>query len=189
MASVSKSNQSTKQYAMFCSFCFHSKRPETEFSSHWVKNKKDGAVCCPLLLANVCGYCKGTGHTPKHCPRLASRDQRRKTHEQRFRHQRPNVSPIRGLAQVQQQIHQKEKVAAQQKRNKKVWPNAGFAVLFRQRCLALFCLTLCLLLCTLVIQTARAVARCVCLGIAEQPSPPSADSHSCQAMYEEYIGN
>jgi hypothetical protein len=128
MASVSKSNQSTKQYAMFCSFCFHSKRPEAEFSSHWVKNKKDGAVCCPLLLENVCGYCKGKGHTPKHCPRLASREQRREAHTQRFRRQ-PHVSPIRGLAQVQQQIRQKEEVTSQQKRARLACSDNHYAAL------------------------------------------------------------
>ena len=111
MASVSKS----KSYERFCSFCFHSKRPEAEFSSHWVKDKKDGSVCCPLLLANECGYCHATGHTPKHCPRLASRAARRKAHTQRFAN-RP--SQIHGAAEVQQQIRQKEEIAAQQKRER-----------------------------------------------------------------------
>ena len=96
-------------------FCFHLKRPEKEFSSHWVKDKKDGSVCCPLLLANECGYCHATGHTPKHCPRLASREARRKAHTQRFAH-RP--SQIHGAAEVQQQIRQKEEIAAQQKRER-----------------------------------------------------------------------
>ena len=75
---------SSKSYEKFCSFCFHSKRPESEFSNHWVKDKKDGTVCCPLLLAHECGYCHKKGHTPKHCPRLASREERRKAHAQRF---------------------------------------------------------------------------------------------------------
>ena len=101
-----------KSYEKFCSFCFHSKRPEEEFSSHWVKSKKDGKVTCPLLLANTCGYCKEKGHTPKHCPRLASREQRRQEHDLRF----ANRCPMRGLTQVQEQIHQKEETAAQQKR-------------------------------------------------------------------------
>ena len=110
MASVSKS----KSYERFCSFCFHSKRPESEFSNHWVK-EKDGSVCCPLLLANECGYCHKKGHTPKFCPRLASREERRKAHAQRFAH-RP--SQIHGAAEVQQQIRQKEEVAQRQKRER-----------------------------------------------------------------------
>ena len=106
---------SSKSYEKFCSFCFHSKRPESEFSNHWVKDKKDGTVCCPLLLANECGYCHKKGHTPKHCPRLASRDERRKAHAQRFAN-RP--SQIHGAAEVQQQIRQKEEAAARQKRER-----------------------------------------------------------------------
>ena len=106
---------SSKSYEKFCSFCFHSKRPESEFSNHWVKDKKDGTVCCPLLLANECGYCHKKGHTPKHCPRLASREERRKAHAQRFAN-RP--SQIHGAAEVQQQIRQKEEAAARQKRER-----------------------------------------------------------------------
>ena len=120
MASVSKSNQSTKQYEQFCSFCFHSKRPEEEFSSHWVKDKKDGTVTCPLLLENVCGYCKGKGHTPKHCERLASRNERRKEHAKRMAgHRHCNGGcAVRGADKVQQQIRQKEASSAQQKRER-----------------------------------------------------------------------
>lgn len=106
---------SSKSYEKFCSFCFHSKRPESEFSNHWVKDKKDGTVCCPLLLANECGYCHVKGHTPKHCPRLASREARRKAHAQRFAN-RP--SQIHGASKVHQQIRQKEEAAAQQKRER-----------------------------------------------------------------------
>ena len=105
----------TKSYAMFCSFCFHSKRPEAEFSAHWVKDKKNGEVTCPLLLANECGYCHEKGHTPKFCPRLKSRAQRRKVHEQRFA-SRP--SQMHGSAKLQEQIKQKEATAERQKRER-----------------------------------------------------------------------
>ena len=105
----------TKSYAMFCSFCFHSKRPEAEFTAHWVKDKKDGKVTCPLLLANECGYCHEKGHTPKFCPRLKSRAQRRKVHEQRFA-SRP--SQMHGSAKLQEQIKQKEATAERQKRER-----------------------------------------------------------------------
>lgn len=102
-----------KSYAMFCAFCFHSKQPEEVFSNHWVKDKKDGTVTCPLLLKNECGYCHEKGHTPKFCPRLKSRDARRKVHAERFRN-RP--SQIRGMAKVEEQIREKEEAAARQKR-------------------------------------------------------------------------
>lgn len=68
----------------FCKFCFDSGKPDEVVHSHWIKDSKDGKPCCPTLAATVCGYCKGTGHTPKFCPRLKSRDQRRKIHEARM---------------------------------------------------------------------------------------------------------
>jgi hypothetical protein len=68
----------------FCKFCFDSGKPDEVVHSHWIKDSKDGKPCCPTLAATKCGYCKGSGHTPKFCPRLKSRDQRRKIHEARM---------------------------------------------------------------------------------------------------------
>lgn len=107
----------TKSYAKFCSFCFHSKRPEQEFSSHWVKDKKDGTVTCPLLLQNECGYCHEKGHTPKFCPRLASREQRRKEHAKRMSNCCPVVTHgMHGMHKVHEQIAEKENKSIAQKR-------------------------------------------------------------------------
>ena len=68
MTSVSKA---------FCSFCKALGKPEAVYTSHYVKDKIGGAVVCPALLANECGYCHDHGHTPKFCPKLAARDARR----------------------------------------------------------------------------------------------------------------
>lgn len=77
-------SQSKTKSVPFCKFCFDSGKPEEIVHSHWIKDKKDGKPCCPTLAATKCGYCKAMGHTPKFCPRLASRDQRRKIHEARM---------------------------------------------------------------------------------------------------------
>lgn len=77
-------SQSKTKSVPFCKFCFDSGKPEKIVHSHWIKDKKDGKPCCPTLATTKCGYCKAMGHTPKFCPRLASRDQRRKIHEARM---------------------------------------------------------------------------------------------------------
>ena len=59
----------------FCSVCRHAGRPESEYTSHFVKDQPgpNGVVICPLLLSQKCRYCKEFGHTPKQCPKLLKR--------------------------------------------------------------------------------------------------------------------
>jgi hypothetical protein len=56
----------------FCPVCKSAGKPESVYTSHFVKDKPgpDGVVVCPHLLKQKCGYCKCTGHTPKFCPKL-----------------------------------------------------------------------------------------------------------------------
>jgi hypothetical protein len=89
---------------MFCKMCFDSGKPESEYTSHWVKDAPNGKVVCPTLLNHMCGYCKQKGHTPKHCARLASREERRKIHKSRFQ-PRFKQAPVERSDKVQQQIH------------------------------------------------------------------------------------
>ena len=69
-----------KKFSKFCSFCKSKGLPEADFTSHFVKDQpgSKGKVCCPELLKNECGYCHDIGHTPKFCPKLKARDERRK---------------------------------------------------------------------------------------------------------------
>ena len=69
-----------KKFSKFCSFCKSKGLPEAIFTSHFVKDQpgSKGKVCCPELLKNECGYCHVIGHTPKFCPKLKARDERRK---------------------------------------------------------------------------------------------------------------
>ena len=59
----------------FCKVCFDSKKPENEYSSHFLKDKPGphGKVICPTLLATICRYCRCSGHFKSHCPKLLER--------------------------------------------------------------------------------------------------------------------
>jgi len=67
----------------FCKVCKDAGKPESEYTSHFVKDKPgaDGIVICPTLLSQHCRYCKGAGHTPSHCPSLA-RDKKRQAKDE-----------------------------------------------------------------------------------------------------------
>lgn len=56
----------------FCSVCRDAGQPESEYTSHFVKDQPgpDGIVVCPLLLSQKCRYCKEYGHTPSQCHKL-----------------------------------------------------------------------------------------------------------------------
>ena len=75
---------------MCCVFCRSAGKPESVWSSHWVKDApgSKGKVICRALLANECGYCHEIGHTPKFCPKLKARDARRRAAAKR-RNARP----------------------------------------------------------------------------------------------------
>ena len=68
----------------FCSVCRHAGRPESEYTSHFVKDQPgpNGKVVCPLLLSQKCRYCKVLGHTPTQCPKILRRNEK----EARLRH-------------------------------------------------------------------------------------------------------
>ncbi len=50
-----------------CKVCRDSGKSETVYTSHFVKDSKNGVIVCPTLLATVCRYCKQNGHTVKYC--------------------------------------------------------------------------------------------------------------------------
>ena len=66
-----KNNKNNKNNK-FCKVCYDANLPESEYTSHWVKDKpgKNGIIVCPYLLSLECRYCKEKGHTPKHCPKI-----------------------------------------------------------------------------------------------------------------------
>jgi hypothetical protein len=55
----------------FCKVCFDAKKPESEYTSHYVRSHPDQngntIVTCPILSATECRYCYKFGHTIKFC--------------------------------------------------------------------------------------------------------------------------
>ena len=58
----------------YCKVCFDAGKPESEYTSHWVRSLPDRSgktkVTCPTLLSTECRYCYELGHTAKFCPVL-----------------------------------------------------------------------------------------------------------------------
>lgn len=50
----------------YCKVCQDAGKPESEYTSHWVKDLT-GKTTCPTLLNTECRYCYKTGHTTKFC--------------------------------------------------------------------------------------------------------------------------
>ena len=76
---------SSSHLSPLCTFCKSAGRPESEYSSHFVKDKPGpyGIVVCPLLLHHQCSYCLLLGHTPKFCPSPQARDDHQKAPQKR----------------------------------------------------------------------------------------------------------
>ena len=53
----------------YCKVCHDAGKPESEYTSHWVKDQS-GKTTCPFLLSLKCRYCNEAGHTVKHCVKL-----------------------------------------------------------------------------------------------------------------------
>jgi len=70
--------------APFCKVCHDAGKPESEYTSHFVKSAPGagGVVVCPTLLAQQCGYCHTAGHTVSYC-KLLKQHQKSKEHYNR----------------------------------------------------------------------------------------------------------
>ena len=65
---------------MFCKVCKDAGKTETEYTSHYVKDKT-GKTTCPTLLNQECKYCRQTGHTVKFCPTLKLNEKNKRRDE------------------------------------------------------------------------------------------------------------
>ena len=72
---------------MFCKVCKDAGKTESEYTSHFVKDKS-GKTICPTLLNQACKYCRQTGHTVKFCPTLKLKEKNKKR-EEYFKKQHP----------------------------------------------------------------------------------------------------
>ena len=65
---------------MFCKVCKDAGKTETEYTSHYVKDKT-GKTTCPTLLNQACKYCKELGHTVKFCKTLKLNEKNKRREE------------------------------------------------------------------------------------------------------------
>ena len=59
-----------------CQFCKDLGKTRDEYTSHYVRESPNpnSKVVCPTLKAMVCRYCKDSGHTVKHCPKIDTKN-------------------------------------------------------------------------------------------------------------------
>jgi hypothetical protein len=76
---MSRTVQATKK--PYCKVCFDAGKPESEYTSHWVRSLPDRngktTVTCPTLLDTNCRYCYQSGHTTKFCKVLEKQNKDR----------------------------------------------------------------------------------------------------------------
>lgn len=79
MSRNTKNNQSSPK--PYCKVCFDAGKPESEYTSHWVRTLPDRSgkttVTCPTLLNTECRYCSQSGHTTKFCKVLEKHNKER----------------------------------------------------------------------------------------------------------------
>jgi hypothetical protein len=71
----------------YCKVCFDAGKPESEYTSHWVRSLPDRngktKVTCPTLLSTECRYCYELGHTAKFCPVLEKNNKEKERADRR----------------------------------------------------------------------------------------------------------
>jgi hypothetical protein len=78
----SNSGKSSNGKKPFCKVCPDAGKPESEYTSHFVRTLPDingkSIVTCPVLNATECRYCCQLGHTTKFCPVIEKNEKRNK---------------------------------------------------------------------------------------------------------------
>jgi hypothetical protein len=75
MSKTFNTKTATNTKTPYCKVCHDAGRPESEYTSHYVKDQPGpaGKVVCPTLLNQSCRICQQTGHTSTYCPRYRPR--------------------------------------------------------------------------------------------------------------------
>lgn len=65
-----RSSSSSDEKKPFCPICKKNGRPESEYTSHFIRETPDetSRITCPILLAMVCNHCGENGHIVAKCP-------------------------------------------------------------------------------------------------------------------------
>ena len=77
-------SRTTKVNKPFCKVCKDAGKPESEYTSHWVKDL-NGKTICPTLLNTECRYCFKLGHTTKFCDVLAKHNKEKERAERKLK--------------------------------------------------------------------------------------------------------
>ena len=82
---TSSSSTTGRAPTPFCKVCRDAGRPESEYTSHFVKDQPgpNGKVVCPMLLNQACRICEKPGHTSSYCPQYRSRREEPRREEPR----------------------------------------------------------------------------------------------------------
>ena len=73
MYSKMNNNSTGFRVIVSCKVCKDAGKPESEYTTHFVKDR-EGKVVCPTLLNLKCRYCQKPGHTITHCPTLQTKN-------------------------------------------------------------------------------------------------------------------
>lgn len=92
-------NRTMNNKKPFCKVCKDAGKPESEYSSHYVKSLPDKKgntnVTCPTLLNTECRYCYDIGHTAKFCPVLAAKEKADTRQQARQPAKQPTKQPTK----------------------------------------------------------------------------------------------
>ena len=77
---VGRHGRHGRQQSKFCKVCFDAGKSETEYTSHFVKDRpgKGGVVVCPTINNVECRYCHQVGHTVKYCKLIEEKEKQTK---------------------------------------------------------------------------------------------------------------
>ena len=90
--------KSASNQKAFCKVCKDAGKPESVYTSHWVRETPDirSKVVCPTLLALECRYCHANNHTVKYCPVLKKQAQDQEQSKPKTHTKMPTIGkPVR----------------------------------------------------------------------------------------------
>jgi len=79
---MSRNTKNVSAKKPYCKVCHDAGKPESEYTSHWVKDLT-GKTTCPTLLSTECRYCYKLGHTAKFCDVIAKNNKERERSERK----------------------------------------------------------------------------------------------------------
>ena len=79
---MSRNTKNVNVKKPYCKVCHDAGKPESDYTSHWVKDFT-GNTICPTLLNTECRYCYKLGHTAKFCDVLAKNKKNQERAERR----------------------------------------------------------------------------------------------------------